>query len=165
MSEVTVVKRDWQGREVLRWTGRALHIDADEILVEARFARPTLRLPYLTLAQGDRMLEHYYTRRWYNVFEIYAGESSQLKGWYCNIARPVRMHGGLIESEDLALDLFVSPEGNTLLLDEEEFAGLALSHDDRAQAAAGLADLQALAREHRPPFEALAQRGRPRERG
>jgi hypothetical protein len=162
---VTVVKRDWQGREVLRWTGRAIHIDADEIVVDARFARPTLRLPYLTLAQGDRMLEHYYTRHWYNVFEIYAGESSQLKGWYCNIARPVRMHGSLIESEDLALDLFVSPEGKTLLLDEEEFAGLVLSHEDRAQAAAGLADLQALARERRPPFEALAQRGRSLDRG
>lgn len=165
MSEVIVVKRDWQGREVLRWAGRAVHIDADEILVEARFARPTLRLPYLTLAQGDRMLEHYYTRRWYNVFEIYAGESSQLKGWYCNIARPVRMHGSLIESDDLALDLFVSPEGKTLLLDEQEFAGLALSPDDRARAAAGLAHVQTLVREHRPPFEALAQQGRSLDKG
>jgi len=165
VSDVTVVKRDWQGREVVRWTGRAVHIDADEILVEARFARSTLRLPYLTLAQGDRMLELYYTRRWYNVFAIYAGESSQLKGWYCNIARPVRMHGSLIESDDLALDLFISPEGKTLLLDEEEFAALALSPDDRAQAAAGLADLQALVREHRPPFEALAPQGRPLDWG
>ena len=159
MSEVTLVKRDWQGREVLRWTGRTVHIDPEETIVVAHFARPTLTLPYLTLAQGDRMVEHYYSRRWYNVFEIYAGESSQLKGWYCNLARPARMQEGLIESEDLALDLFVSPEGKMLILDEEEFVGLPLSADDRAQAADGLAALQALAREHLPPFEALAQRG------
>ncbi len=164
MSEVTVVKRDWQGREVLRWTGRTVHIDAEETVVEAHFARPTLNLPYLTLAQGDRMVEHFYTHRWYNVFEIYAGESSQLKGWYCNIARPARVQGGLIESDDLALDLFVPPVGKMLILDEEEFVELALSTDERAKAVAGLAALQALVREHHPPFEALALRGYPTER-
>ncbi len=156
MSEVTVVKRDWQGREVLRWPGHILHLDAEEVVVEARFARTTLTLPYLTLAQGDRMVEHYYTQRWYNVFEIFAGESSHFKGWYCNLARPARLIGALIESDDLALDLFVSPEGKTLLLDEEEFAALALSQAERRQAREALRDLEMRVAARRAPFEALA---------
>jgi hypothetical protein len=48
---------------------------------------------------------------------------------------------------------------------EEPAFSYYLSPDDRAQAAAGLADLQALVREHRPPFEALAPQGRPLGRG
>jgi predicted RNA-binding protein associated with RNAse of E/G family len=153
---VIVVKRDWQGREVLRWAGRILHLDPEEVVVEARFTRPTLTLPYLTLAHGDRMVEHYYTRRWYNVFEIFAGESSHLKGWYCNLARPAQVHGSVIESDDLALDLFVSPHGQTLLLDEDEFEALTIDVGERSQARAALAELKARVRAHQPPFEALS---------
>ncbi len=161
MSEVTVVKRDWQGREVLRWPGHILHLDPQEIVVEARFARSTLALPYLTLARGDRMLEHYYTQRWYNVFEVYAGESSHLKGWYCNLARPARLNGALIESDDLALDLFVSPGGETLLLDEEEFEALALPQAERRQAREALRDLESRVAQRSAPFEALARTAPP----
>lgn len=154
-----VVKRDWQGREVLRWAGRILHLDPEEVVVEAHFARPTLTLPYLTLAHGDRMVEHYYMRRWYNVFEVFAGESSQLKGWYCNLARPARVGGSVIESDDLALDLFVSPHGQTLLLDEDEFEALTIDLGERRQARAALVELQARVRAHQPPFEALRNSG------
>ncbi len=165
MSEVTVVKRDWQGREVLRWPGHILHIDAEELLVEAHFSRRTVELPYLTLAHGDRMLEHYYTRRWYNVYEIYAGDSSQLKGWYCNLARPARVDGALIESDDLALDLFVSPHGRTLVLDEDEFETLALPQEERRQVREALRDLQLRVAQRSAPFEALARTAPPGKGG
>jgi protein associated with RNAse G/E len=152
-----VVKRDWQGREVLRWPGRTLHLDPEEVVVEARFARSTFSLPYLTLAQGDRMLEHYYTQRWYNVFEIYAGESPHLKGWYCNLSRPARLNGDLIEWDDLALDLFVSLDGKTILLDEEEFEALALSQAEGESVREALGDLQSRVGQRSAPFEALAR--------
>jgi len=155
VSDVIVVKRDWHGREVLRWVGRILHLDPEEVVVEARFTRPTVTLPYLTLAHGDRMVEHYYTRRWYNVFEVFAGESSRLKGWYCNLARPAQVRGSVIESDDLALDLFVSPHGQTLLLDEDEFEALTIDVGERRQVRLALGELQQRVREHQPPFEAL----------
>jgi uncharacterized protein len=163
VSEVTVVKRDWQGREVVRWPGRILHLDPEAAVVEARFGRSTFSLPYLTLAQGDRMLEHYYTQRWYNVFEVYAGESTHLKGWYCNLSRPARLNGALIEWDDLALDLFVSPEGKTLLLDEQEFEALDLSQAERRRVQEALRDLESRVAQRGAPFEALARTAPPSE--
>jgi len=45
------------------------------------------------------------------------------KGWYCEVARPVRIDKRRLISEDLDLDLWVSADRRTILrLDEDEFA-------------------------------------------
>ena len=118
----------------------------------------------MVLAPGDRMVEYYCTDRWYNVLEIYASQGHTLKGWYCNLCRPARVKGTVIEVEDLALDLFVSPSGATLVLDEDEFALLPLPAAERHQVEAALADLRARARNAQSPFEQLLE-GKPRQPG
>jgi predicted RNA-binding protein associated with RNAse of E/G family len=72
-----------------------------------------------------------------------------LKGWYCDVARPVRTRQGLLISEDLDLDLWASADGHTILrLDEDDFAASGLAERDPAAAARArqaLDDLEALA--------------------
>ena len=58
-----------------------------------------------------------------------------IKGWYCNITRPARFGPGRVTAEDLALDVFVYPDGRTLVLDEEEFADMKLPASGRREAA------------------------------
>ena len=88
-------------------------------------------LGYVVFAPGDHFLEHYYTERWYNIFEVRSAEGI-LKGWYCNITRPALIEGDVVTSEDLELDLFVAPDRRHLLrLDTEEFAALALDVPSR----------------------------------
>jgi protein associated with RNAse G/E len=98
------------------------------------------------------MLEHCYTQRWYNVFESTPAIAS---GWYCNLSRPARLNGDLIEWDDLALDLFVSLDGKTILLDEEEFEALALSQAEGDRVREALGDLQSRVAQRSAPFEAL----------
>jgi len=82
-----------------------------------------------------------------------------LKGWYCNITRPAQIEGDVVTSEDLELDLFVSPDRKNLLrLDADEFAARGLDATDPAAYEAALAaldDLEQWARDGVPPFDSM----------
>jgi predicted RNA-binding protein associated with RNAse of E/G family len=55
---------------------------------------------------------------------------------------------------DLALDLWIAPDGSALVLDEDEFATLPLAPEEKATARAALDELRALAAAHAGPFGA-----------
>jgi predicted RNA-binding protein associated with RNAse of E/G family len=125
------------------------------LLVHARWERGPMDLGYVVFAPGDHFLEHYYTERWYNIFEVRSSEGA-LKGWYCNITRPAQFEGEVLRSEDLELDLFVAPDrGHLLRLDQAEFEALALDvTEPEAYAAAlrALYELEEMVRIGAPPF-------------
>ncbi len=58
-------------------------------------------------------------------------------------------------AEDLALDLWVAPDGEMLVLDEDEFAALSLSPTEREAAQAALAELQAMVERRMGPFDKI----------
>ena len=138
------------------YEGVLLTQEPGHLLVHARWKRAAMDLGYVVFAPGDHFYEHYYTERWYNVFEV-RGEAGELKGWYCNITRPARFVDGVVTSEDLELDLFVAPDRLRLLrLDQEEFEALALDVAEPktyAEALAALAELEAMAQAGAPPFD------------
>jgi hypothetical protein len=124
-------------------------------LVRAIWERAPLALGYVTFETGDRFYEHFFADRWYNIFELRsAGEA--LKGWYCNVTRPAEIGDTAIVSEDLEIDLFVSPDRRELLrldVDEFEARGLAASEPDAYAAAyAAIEELERMARAGHPPF-------------
>jgi predicted RNA-binding protein associated with RNAse of E/G family len=149
---VTVIKTDYAGREVWRYEGTAIEQDDSHIKLEAYFNRPDLDLGYVIFRRGDRFVEFFYTNRWYNIFEVHDIEDGHIKGWYCNFARPARIGGGLVQADDLALDLFVYPDGRMLILDEEEFEGLPINQAEKEKVREALASLQEMVREGKPPF-------------
>jgi uncharacterized protein len=141
---ITVIKRDPSGQEILRYEGVVLQRAPDGITLEAQFDHTDVPVMQAILRRGDRFIERYYTDRWYNIFEIHAREDDCLKGWYCNIGKPAVMEAGNeISYVDLALDLWVAPDGTQTVLDENEFAGLDLDSETRYQARAALKELQA----------------------
>jgi hypothetical protein len=158
-NRVTIHKLDGRG-EVVRYTGAVVErlADADGVRVEARWERPPLDLGYVRFEPGDRFVEWFYRDRWYNVFEIHAAGTGALKGWYCNVAAPATIEPGRIAYRDLLLDLWVGADGSALVLDEDEFAAdTSLDAATVAGAERGLAELLALVRERRPPFDALGR--------
>ncbi len=144
--------------KVITYEGELLERDATYILLYAQWIRPTMDLGYIVFEPGDTLYEHFYSDRWYNVYEV-RSSAELLKGWYCNITRPAVFTDDSIESEDVELDLFVSPDRQTMLvLDEEEYAarGLETSDPDAHHAArAALDELQALAKQGKGPFQGL----------
>lgn len=145
-------------------TGKTISYPADliertatQIVLRAVWSLPPVDLGMLQFAPGDLLYETFYTDRWYNVFAVYTPQHT-LKGWYCNLARPARLHAASVESDDLLLDLVVLPDGSAPhLLDQAEYAAWGLAQHDPAAAAAvdaALHELHALSRAALPPFVA-----------
>ncbi|HWQ04649.1 MAG TPA: DUF402 domain-containing protein [Longilinea sp.] len=144
MEEVTVIKLNPQGGEVFRYQGVIKQHQPQAVLVEAYFTRDDMPFHGTVFKKNDRFVEIYYTDRWYNILEIYDRDDRQLKCWYCNVSYPAEIDAGSIAFRDLALDLLVFPDGRQEVLDEDEFALLALNAEDKRQAQAALEQLQAL---------------------
>ncbi|HEX5691447.1 MAG TPA: DUF402 domain-containing protein [Roseiflexaceae bacterium] len=156
MHEVTVHLLKPGKNTTITYHGNLLLDEPGHILIHARWERAAYDLGYVVFEPGDHFYEHYYTERWYNIFEIHS-EDDQLKGWYCNVTRPATVEGDVISSEDLELDLFVTPDRQSLLrLDLDEFEARALDRSDppaHRAALAALDELEQLARAGASPFD------------
>lgn len=155
MPTMTVHKLNTTGEVALTYEGELAEHLPGGVCLDARWTRDPLPLGYTTFETGDHFTEYYYTDRWYNIFEI-ASADGTLKGWYCNVAAPATISGTVIACRDLILDLWVAPDGTTRVLDEDEFADdKTLSTEERMQARAGLAALQALVARREHPFDGI----------
>ena len=152
MKSVTIRKLDHTGGQVTAYPGRVLWRDECAIALRTRWEWAPLDLGVVVLEPGDRWTEYFYADRWYNIFEIHASRG-QLKGWYCNITRPACISGHEVTAEDLALDLWVAPDGQMQVLDEDEFAALPLTPTERDAAWQALTELQNMVARGADPFD------------
>jgi protein associated with RNAse G/E len=153
MTSITIIKRDYHSEEVLRYQGEILQHNTSQCVVSAIFQGTTRDLGYVILKTGDIFIEWFYTQRWYNIFRIEDVTSGQLKGWYCNFTRPAEITSTTIAADDLALDLFVQPNGETLLLDEDEYQTLTLPQNEKDAVREALIELRQKIEQRLPPFD------------
>lgn len=142
MSHVRVLKLDVAGRIVWQYDGRLLRRRPHSVKLEALFDVGEVRVADVIFQRGDRFVETYFDNRMYNMFQVFGRGDSGLKGWYCNLSRPAALAETTISWVDLALDLWVGPDGTQAVLDREEFEALAIDACERAQALAALGQLQ-----------------------
>lgn len=155
MTSIIVHKLNTRGEVAIAYEAEIAETLPDGVRLEARWTRPTLPLGYTTFETGDRFVEWFYTDRWYNIFEIH-GMEGRFKGWYCNIAEPATISNSVIACRDLLLDLWVSPDGSMLVLDEDEFsADTELEGEIRAAALGALDELQRMVRASEEPFSRM----------
>jgi hypothetical protein len=155
MEQIVVQKLDTRGRLVTSYPATVAERFANGVLLDARWERPTLALGYTTFETGDCFREWFYSDRWYNIFAI-AASGGALKGWYCNIAEPATITETEIRCRDLLLDLWVAPDGKTLVLDEDEFAADdSIDAPTRTQALAALAELERIVAARTAPFDKI----------
>jgi uncharacterized protein len=153
-------KLNGAGETTVTYQGEVVESFGGGVRVEARWERPVLDLGYARFEPGDRFIEWYFGDRWYNIFEIHRASTGALKGWYCNVVCPASINTHTIMYRDLLLDLWVTPDGTMMVLDEDEFAAdTTLDADLRAGAKRGLAELQSLVSGRQPPFDAIAPAG------
>ena len=155
MRRITVSKRDAYGVEQLAYSGVLVMRNENCICIDAQFALDDRDLGYVQLRRGDLFREWFYNDRWYNIFRLSDVDSGSIKGWYCNITRPALIDAGQVSAEDLALDVFVFPDGRTLLLDEAEFAKLRLPASEREQAWQAVATIRRKVMGRLPPFDEI----------
>ena len=134
----------------VEYDAEVLSDDGNHVVVRGPWAEAEARdLGFVRFEPGDVFTEHYWRDGWYSIKEVRT-EDSVLKGWYCDVARPVRVEDDTLISDDLDLDLWVSSDGQTILrLDEDEYAAGGLTETDpaaAAQARAALEELELLAK-------------------
>ena len=154
MELVTVRKLDHIGHQVTAYPGRVLRRTDCAIVLRTVWDRAPLDLGFVVLEPGGRWTEYFYADQWYNIFEICASDG-RLKGWYCNVTRPARISADEVVAEDLALDLWVAPDGEMRVLDEDEFAELSLLPEERDAAWKALGALQRMVMYQAPPFDKM----------
>jgi predicted RNA-binding protein associated with RNAse of E/G family len=141
---ISVRKRNEFGEVVWEYSGKLLERGDDFIRLEALFNRQDMPFQGTVLKLNDRFVETFFTNRWYNVFRIHDRDDNSLKGWYCNVCKPTIWDTtDTISYVDLALDLWVTPDGKQTVLDEDEFEALALDEATRSRAREALGELKA----------------------
>jgi uncharacterized protein len=143
MPGITVIKRNLAGEETWRYRGKVLEKTETALILEALFNLDDTPFMGNFLKRGDRFVEIFYTDRWYNIFEIHDRDDGALKGWYCNIGRPAVFEAeDCLSFIDLALDLWVAPDGTQTVLDEDEFEVLNLDPETQEKALDALEQLK-----------------------
>jgi uncharacterized protein len=139
-----VQKKNPAGEVTYQYEGLMLERDENSVTLEALFDRADMPFMDVVFKTGDRFVETYYTDRWYNIFAIHDRDDGKVKGWYCNIGEPAVIEDDLVSYVDLALDLWVSINGQQTVLDEDEFEALKLNEELRNGALNGLEELKDL---------------------
>ncbi len=151
-TKITVIKRNLDGSVMVQYPARFLRSGKNYVLLDARFNRPDVPILDAILKKNDRFVEIYYLDRWYNIFEVHDRDDDQIKGWYCNVARPAVLESSdRLSYVDLALDLWVAPNHTQTVLDEDEFAALDLDANTRVRAREALKELQNIFAEGKNP--------------
>jgi hypothetical protein len=150
---ISVLKLDLSGSTVRRYEGRLVRRDDHSVVLEAPFIIDVERYVLLdvVLKRGDRFVETYYDNRYYNVYEIFDRDDGQLKGWYCNLSRPAQIAMNTVSWVDLALDLWVWPDGRSEILDQDEFDLLSLDAGEREEVGSAVLHLRHAFSLGRPP--------------
>lgn len=111
---------------VLRQVSAARLVIESPIVVE----RPQRVLDRVIADSGFLAIWFLYRNRWYDVGKFYDRQRN-LVGYYCDIIKPLnkllRTPGKTNRITDLFLDLWITPGGDLVVLDEDEFEA-ALEH-------------------------------------
>jgi hypothetical protein len=108
--------------------------DGVHVVIRAPWAGPVRDFGFVRFVPGDVLVEHYWRDRWYAVKEV-RDAAGALRGWYCDVTRPTRVHDGVLEVRDLELDLWVPADRSRVVrLDEDEFLASGLPERDPAAA-------------------------------
>jgi len=89
--------------------------------VTLRPKRPLVHADRVLIGPGYRAIWFVVVGEWHDLGKIYDCQGN-LQGYYCDIIRPMRRTAEGLEIDDLLLDLWVSPDRQWLVLDEDEFA-------------------------------------------
>lgn len=150
-----VIKRDANGIFQLEYKGEVREWGETWVCIDAVFGFSDRDLGYIRLCKGDLFTEWFFTDRWFNIFRVQDVHTQALKGWYCNITRPAEISENSLAADDLALDVFVYPDGRILLLDEDEFDALDLSPQEREIALSAVEQIKKMVAERQSPFDEI----------
>jgi len=101
---------------------KLLYVD-EQVIVSLGVAHPKKPIIVegrVVIDSGYPVVWFVFPGEWYDVGKVY-NRNNRLDGYYSDIIKPVRIEGATVKVTDLFLDLWVSPEWETVVLDEDEY--------------------------------------------
>ncbi len=95
----------------------------DDIIVTTQKIKPSSQIVInekTVLGDNYTAIWFVFSGLWYDIGKIY-NLNNEWTGYYCDIIKPVNRSSNNFEIVDLFLDLWVSPDGNYEVQDEDEF--------------------------------------------
>lgn len=126
---VTIVKLKPDGSEAIRYPGVAIEAERGWVAAQAPWEQRRVDLGYLVFEPDDIFLEFFSMNEPFNVFAIFT-HRGVLKGWYSNVTYPSWVTGNTIYWHDLYIDVISYPDGEVLVLDEDELAAAGIEQAD-----------------------------------
>ncbi len=128
-TRVTVRKLRADGSEVARYPGLVIPGPDPWVAIRAEWSLPRVDLGCLDFEPGDLLHEYFSPDHPFNAFAVFAPDG-RVKGWYCNVTYPARIEDHQISWQDLYIDIILCPDGQTVVLDEDELAEAGLEQTD-----------------------------------
>lgn len=156
--QVTVTASLSDGGLKAVWHGSPLIERGGNHLIAATWRRARTAVASLVFEPGDTVVEYYSESKWFNVIAVWDRMQRRQRGWYVNLAKPVRSVRTDAELKlnytDLALDYVVTRD-RVIELDTSEWVELAdrLPTGERTAAEAAAKELRRRL-VGRPPAEA-----------
>lgn len=131
-----VVTRIRPGKDKQRYLEHLLHIDSNRLVVDAPLT-PSIREDFTLglsrnglIPQGalvHSLKKYYFFNQYFSILE-FRDPDGILLGYYSDIAAPLQTQGNEYAIVDWFLDLWIWPDGQFCLLDEDEFAVAVQDH-------------------------------------
>ena len=127
----SIVRRDvWRGEPKVAWGGTVV-VDTPDLLAlympegsPLRFAPDFFGAPhpwsYTDRWRGHGVLQLQRAGEMHAVWVFWDGADRQFAGWYINVQEPFRRTSLGIDTQDLELDIVVSPDGSWHYKDDEQ---------------------------------------------
>lgn len=122
--------------------------------IDTGWSREELDLGYVVFKPDDIWVETFYLHKNFNIFRIGARDG-HLKGFYSNVTYPPIIEKDLIKWRDLAIDIWVRPDGTYLILDEDEFERMGPTDEERRMAKESVDEILLMLKERSGPFKEI----------
>lgn len=117
---ITVNSLKFDRRIHRSWTATLISQKGNLLTLVGKFENEICHPKLGVIRRGTVSFEFYWLNRWYNVFRFHEPEG-ELRNYYCNLNMPPSLENGVLNYVDLEIDVLVSKNFETEVLDLDEF--------------------------------------------
>lgn len=107
-----------KGKSPQEFLCHLLHQEKDYVVI--RYLSPcSAKINDIFIRKGSTTIAHYWGKRNYVLWEIKDPDEG-LKGYLFHICKNIEIDKNYVKYEDLELDIWFDPDGNAIILDQDE---------------------------------------------
>lgn len=130
-TRLTIVKLQPDRSEGARYPGEVIASPPGWVAARAVWTYRRWEVGPLVFEPDDVLLEYFALKKPFNAFGVYT-PAGRFKGWYCNVTHPSWLEDTTLFWHDLYIDVVVTPDGASEVLDEDELDAAGVAERDPA---------------------------------